>query len=501
MSDQPGASRLGLGTKVTYGFGSVAQAVAGVALSQSAINFFLIRVVGLQPAVAGTVILVSLAIDAVFDPLIGRISDGARTPWGRRHPFMYASAIPIALAIYFLWRPPLGLSPEAIAAYTLGLLITLRLCASLYQVPSDALVPELAPDYHERTGLISYRYFFGFLGGTAVAVILQVVFLRKDASHPLGPLDRQAYASFGLMAAVIVFVSILISALATHRFIARLWRAPARRQSLAEAFKEVFAVLTNPSLLVVMGAGLFSGVAGGISATLAAFMNYYFWGLTPQVVGGLTLLIAPSFVLAVILAPIVSRAFDKKWTMIGVFAGSIFSGVVPVSLRLLGLLPPNGSPWIPIILTVEGFISQALALTGFIIVGSMIADVAEDNAVKTGVRSEGLLFAASNLLPKFTAGIGGFIGNFMLGLAHFPAGAQTSAVDYVDPLIMRHLALLALPAGMVLNLTALSLLFFYRLDRGSHEANLEALRLAEGLVEPPTALAGSGPTLVTPGQP
>jgi Na+/melibiose symporter-like transporter len=303
------------------------------------------------------------------------------------------------------------------------------------------------------------------------------------------------------MAAVIVFGSILISALATHRYIAGLWRAPERRQSFAESLREVFAVLTNPSLVVVMGAGLFSGVAGGIAATLAAFMSYYFWGLTPQILGALTLFIAPSFLIAVVLAPVISRAFDKKWTMIGVFALSIFSGVIPISLRLLGLLPPNGSPWIPIILTVEGFISQALALTGFIIVGSMIADVAEDNAVKTGVRSEGLLFAASNLLPKFTAGIGGFIGNFMLDLAHFPAGAQTSVVDYVDPAIMRHLALLSLPAGIVLNLAALSLLFFYRLDRGSHEANLEALQVAAALTEPPTALPVGGPALTEPGGP
>ena len=65
-----------------------------------------------------------------------------RTPWGRRHPFMYASALPIALAIFFLWRPPHAFPPEAIAAYTLFLLIVLRLCVSLYQIPSVAGLAE-----------------------------------------------------------------------------------------------------------------------------------------------------------------------------------------------------------------------------------------------------------------------------------------------------------------------------------------------------------------------
>ncbi|HZZ88079.1 MAG TPA: MFS transporter, partial [Caulobacteraceae bacterium] len=98
MSDTT-APRLGLATKISYGLGSIAQGVGGVALSTTIINYYLVRVAGLRPAVVGMVILVSLIIDAVLDPAIGRWSDTFRSPWGRRHPFMYFSAIPIALAI------------------------------------------------------------------------------------------------------------------------------------------------------------------------------------------------------------------------------------------------------------------------------------------------------------------------------------------------------------------------------------------------------------------
>jgi Na+/melibiose symporter-like transporter len=440
------------------------------------------------------VILVSLAIDAIFDPVIGRISDTFRSPWGRRHPFMYASALPIALAIYFLWRPPHGVSLEALAAYTLALLITVRLCVSLYQVPSDSLVPELAPDYHERTSLISYRYFFGLFGGTLVSIILLTVFLRKDASHPLGPLDREAYGAFGLLAAIIVFVSILLSSATTHRYIKQLWQAPRRQLNLAQTFREVFAALTNRSLVVVMASGLMSGVAGGMSATLDAFMNLYFWGLTPQVMGAMAGFTAPASILGIILAPAVSRRFDKKRTMMIVFAFAIFAGVIPVALRLVGLMPPNGSPWIPVILVIDRIFAGALALMGFTIIGSMIADVAEDEAVKSGTRSEGLLFAASGLLPKFTAGFGGLVGNLMLELSHFPVGVKAGAADVIAPSIMRHLALLSLPVGLVLNSLALSVLIFYRIDRKTHEANLEALALATSITEPPTSLpTGAAP--------
>jgi Na+/melibiose symporter-like transporter len=478
--------RLGLATKVSYGFGSVAQATAGAALSQATITYFLVRVIGLNPAVVGVVVFVSLAIDAVLDPLIGRLSDTLRTPWGRRHPFMYASALPIALAIFFLWRPPHEFTPAAIAVYTLGLLIVLRLCVSLYQIPSDALTPELAPDYHDRTSLISFRYFFAFAGSIGVFLVMQFVFLRKDASHPLGQNDPAGYANLGVMASILTFAAILISSAATHRYIPGLWQAPQRRQSLFSAVREVFATLGNPSLIAVMGAGLFAGVAGGVTSTLSGFMNYYFWGLSPQLVGVVGLLVAPSSIVAVIVAPMLSRALDKKRTMLTVFILAILGGVTPVVLRLLGLLPPNGAPAIPILLIADGLFSNTLSLIGYVIVGSMIADVAEDNAVKTGVRSEGLLFAASNLLPKFTSGIGGMVGGLILVLVRFPVGAQTSHLDSVDPAIMRNLALLWLPSALLLNLAAVSMLFFYRLNRGSHEANLEALSHTPAFIEQPS---------------
>ncbi|HZZ87751.1 MAG TPA: MFS transporter, partial [Caulobacteraceae bacterium] len=423
-----------------------------------------------------------------------------RSPWGRRHPFMYFSAIPIALAIAFLWRHPPGLSNDVFALYVLGMLVVLRLAGGLYQIPSDALAPELAPDYHARTGLLSWRWFFGIFGLVAISVLLNGVFLRKDAAHPLGQNDPAGYAAFGVTAAIIVFVSIIVSAVATHRYIPLLKPAPARQQSFGETMREIGQILSNPSLVAIMASGLISGVATGIADSLRSFMSYYFWGLTPLVVAGMTVLVAPATIVGVVAAPFLSRVLDKKRTMITVFALSIFVGVVPVALRLVGLMPPNGSPLIPLILAGDLFVAVALGLIGFVIISSMIADVVEDSAVKTGVRAEGLLFAANGLVPKITTGLGGLVGNLMLEFVHFPAGVQHGAVDVVDPAIMRNLALVSLPIGAVLNLASVAVLMFYRIDRASHEANLEALRMAASITEPPTALPVGG-TVVGPAEP
>jgi Na+/melibiose symporter-like transporter len=468
-----------MGTKVSYGLGALAQGVGAVALSVGLINFYLISVVGLRPAVVGVVVLASLVIDALVDPAIGWWSDRFRSRWGRRHPFMYASALPIALGIILLWRHPAGFSKDAMAVYALGMLVVVRLAGGLYQIPSDALAPELAPDYHERTALIAWRWFFGIAGTVVLAVVSGAVFLRKDASHPLGQYDPAAYASFGLLAAIVAFIAILVSTAATQRYIPQLSRPAQRsRQSVRSALREIVAIVWNPSLIAITVSGVISGVASGLSDSIGPFMNYYFWGLTPQIASVLVAVAAPLALLGIFLAPVLSRALDKKRAMMTVFTLSMFVGVIPVSLRLLGVAPPNGSLWVPVMLVIDLIVAATLALIGAVLMSSMIADVVEDSAVKTGVRAEGLLFAARGLLPKITGGVGGLIGNLMLEFVRFPVAVQTGKAAVVDPGVMRHLALLSLPAAVVLNMIAIAVLGFYRIDRRTHEANLEALRAA-----------------------
>ncbi|MFI4934023.1 MAG: MFS transporter [Caulobacterales bacterium] len=465
--------KLGLSIKVSYGLGSVAQATAGVALGAAIIGYYLNQVVGLSPLLASSLILISLIVDAVLDPVIGRVSDTFKSRWGRRHPFMYASALPIGLSIYFLWHPPIGLPTGELAAFVLTMLVVLRVCVSLYQIPSDALAPELAPDYHERTVLISYRWFFGVFGALVLAGLLFIVFIRKDAAHPLGPLNREGYAQFGLVAAIITFLAVVISSRATHRYIKTLHPAPVRKLTGAETAREITAILTNRSFLVIILSGVFGGAALGLNDYLGTYLNYHFWRLTPQIIGVMVALLGPLSAVGIFLAPVVSRLLDKKLTMIAVLLGAAITGVAPIILRLLGLMPANGSVWVPVILMFFLFVTVTLGLMGWVIMSSMVADVVEDAAVKTGVRPEGLLFAVVGFLPKITGGLGGVMGGAMLSFVHFPPAAVPGTVA---PDILRHLVYLSMPTGIVLGLISTGVLIFYTIDQSAHERNLEHLR-------------------------
>jgi Na+/melibiose symporter-like transporter len=486
-------ARIGLPTKLFYGLGSVAFGVESVALGSLVLLFFN-QVIGLPAPWVGAAIMIALIFDAVFDPLVGQWSDHVRSRWGRRHPFMYASAIPLAIAFYYLWNPPYHWSNQSMFAYLLVLLVAVRLLVSLYEIPSAALAPELTPDYDERTGLLSYRFFFGTLGGTVMAVLAFQVFLRKDATHPLGVLNRHGYEQYGLVSALVILVTILVSSFGTHGRSAALIQPLRRDLGFAGKAREIVATLSNRSFLSLTIAGIIAAVSGGLSSGLGLYITTYFWELTPREISYLVSFGFVSAILAVSLAPAVSRAMGKKRAMIALFAVSLTAGSIPIPLRLLGLMPANHSSALLAILFADAVIRDTLGIMGFIIVASMMADVVEDIAVSSGQRSEGLLFAANGLLQKCVSGVGTFLSGLLLNFVHFPQGAIQG---HVDPAVLRHLVLLFVPVSAGCSGLAIAVLGFYGIDRTIHQRNLERLRDAAALAEISEAEALEGVTPMT----
>ena len=144
MSDSGAA--LPFSTKFLYGFGSIAYGIKDNAFAYFLL-FVYVQVFGLAPDLAGLAILIMLIFDAISDPLIGYISDNTKSRWGRRHPFMYGSIIPVSLTFFLIWDPPGGASDQMLFWYLLVMGIGIRTTITLYEIPSTALGPELTQDY------------------------------------------------------------------------------------------------------------------------------------------------------------------------------------------------------------------------------------------------------------------------------------------------------------------------------------------------------------------
>jgi Na+/melibiose symporter-like transporter len=93
------------GIKISYGLGQAAEGIKTAAFNVF-VFFYYTQVLGLPTAYTGIAIGIALAVDAITDPVIGSLSDNWQGKNGRRHPFMYASILPLGLVFIGLFNPP-----------------------------------------------------------------------------------------------------------------------------------------------------------------------------------------------------------------------------------------------------------------------------------------------------------------------------------------------------------------------------------------------------------
>lgn len=462
-------------TKLALGFGATAPGVI-----VGAFDFFLLifysQVVGLDARLVGLAILIALVLDAVSDPIVGYWSDNLHSRWGRRHPFMYASAIPVAVSFLFMWNPPQNAGQVTLFWYLLTTAVIIRQAVTFYRTPSTALIPDLTNDYDERTSLYSLRYLFAWFGGNALAVLMFFVLFPQFVTETIsdGRFNRDAYQLYGILGAIVIFVSIAVSSLGTHARILHLNQPPPpRKMTLGVVFGEMLETLANRSFIALFLAALLGAVASGVVSGLALYFYAYFWEFTDRQTG---LIFLGTFIAAIIgfvLAPIVTRRWGKKRgaMIIGLIA---FGGApLPIVLRLLDLLPANGTPFVFWFVTITNIVDIGLIITFQILFASMIADLVEESELKTGRRSEGVFTSVETFISKAVQGFGVMAATLVLTLAQFPTGAE---VGEVSPEAVQRLGAYYVPLVLALYLAMIAVISTYRIDRSVHEDNLRKLQ-------------------------
>jgi Na+/melibiose symporter-like transporter len=463
--------------KLAYGFGSIAYGVKNNGFDYFLLLFYS-QVIGLDARLVGIAITTALVFDAVSDPVVGYWSDNLRSRWGRRHPFMYASAIPVALSYFLLWNPPPELGQTGLFWYLLVLSVFIRTCITLYETPSAALAPELSTHYDERSSLLGFRYYFGWTGGNAMSVLMFFVVFPLMATESIadGRFNRDSYEFMGILGSVLILTSILVSAIGTHARIPHLKQPPPPRpMTLKTMIREVLETLSDRSFLALFLAAIFGAVASGLAASLSFYFYTYFWRFSSVETGGITAGVFISAIIGFGMAPWATRVLGKKRGAMIIGLAAFLGAPLPVVLRLAGILPEGDSAFVFWFVFVTTVIDVGLIICFQILTSSMMADLVEQSELQTGRRSEGVFFSAVTFIRKSVQGFGLMMASFVLYMADFPAGA---GVDQVSDAAVFRLGAWYVPTILLLWLTMIAVIAGYRLDRVGHEDNLR--RLAEG---------------------
>jgi GPH family glycoside/pentoside/hexuronide:cation symporter len=328
-------------------------------------------------ALYGATMFIVRAINALIAPPIGHLSDQTRSRWGRRLPFMFASALPMAVFFFLLWTPPLQQASIWNLLYLAVVFLLYNVAYTLNQVPYMALLPELARTDQHRVRISAWSSGFFLLGMIVGGVA--------------GPLiENRGYRSTALIYAGAVLPLLYLPFLVLREQHNRQIQEQ-ERLTLRDA---VEAMLRNRAFLVMTATGV---LYWSVTTFVQSAIPFIVTEICQLTKGETFSFYVPAILGSLACYPLVTWLSDRldKST---VFSGSLLaSAIVLPGLMVIG-------NWIPLPLKTQGIIwitLQSVAMAGVTMLppafGAEITDYDEE---LTGQRREGAYYATWGLLDQ-----------------------------------------------------------------------------------------------------
>ena len=403
------ADHVSLGTRVGWGFGGLSDNYMMGVLNAIFLVLY-VQYFKMPPVLAGAALALPRLVDAITDPLIGNLSDNTRSRWGRRRPYMVAGAILSAILLPLFWMPPGSAenpvwwqNPVFIFATVLGIIYAITY--TLFVVPYTALGYELTPDYDEKTRVLAWRMYIGLAGSLTVPWVYKIAQNDSFANEALGAV--WVSIAFG----VIVILAGLVPVFTCRE------REDVQKQETSPFIKSFAATMTNKAFLILLVAYIFIIVGLFSAGSLGAFLNIYYICGGNKDFGGLLMAVAGS------LGALVSYLSMFLISAVSVRTGKKVGMILGLFLALCGI----GGAWFAMdprwpmaqLLTT---IVACMGLQGcWLMVSSMVADVCDEDELKTGLRREGMFGAVNGFALKAALALTALIGGILLQFSGFDA--------------------------------------------------------------------------------
>ena len=335
--------------------------------------------------VLGLITFICRIFDAVTDPWIASLSDRSRNPKGRRIPFMQKAAVPFAVITVLVFFAPVEKISTINIIWVLGFLILFYLFMTMYCTPYNALISEFGKTQEDRMYIstaISLTFFFGTL--IAYLPFVFASFLQSTVSY------AWSYRILFIILSVLALVCMLVPCvmLKEKEFVDAEPCESNAIKSLAKTFRNRnFRRFAASDIAYWIGLTLFqTGLPFFVKVSMQLDEFY-----TTVFLGAMTVLSACFYPFV---SGMVAKHGKKKLVIIG-FSGLalayIITALIGVIPALTGIVPGV------MIVVVAAF---PMALLG-IIPQAIVADVAEQDAILTGEKREGMFFAARTFAMKF----------------------------------------------------------------------------------------------------
>jgi GPH family glycoside/pentoside/hexuronide:cation symporter len=423
--------------------------------------FYLTTIVGIAGWKAGLILMVAKLYDAVSDPLAGWLSDRHQSPAGRRRPFLLWGTLVSGVAMALIFSVPFHGDRPVVWLYVLIVNLVYTTGYSLYNVPHLAMATEMTSGYYERSVLQGWRIIAASVG-TAIATIGSGLILGAlgHRPDPGGRVVNSAgdYALLGAFFTLLTVTGMIVGWVGTRgaRFL-----EPVKATSSWRAQTSSF--FANRAALIIIGVktAQLIGIASSSAATFFMLVD-----ILKRSPGDLPAIGLPVLATSVVATPLLARLSKR----IGKRGGYLIGASCTAAGALSWVWAQPGDPLY--FLMLRSAVTGVAFSANVMFATSMLNDAMEMDALRTGLRREGMYSALYSFVDKFGGAVGPAIVGAALSLAGFDKTASVTAANAEQVRQATLLGVAYIPTGCAV--IAVTLLCFYRLDQKALEAAREA---------------------------
>lgn len=414
------SGKVPMGQKIAFGLGMLANQMFPAALG--IFTVVLVEQLGFSGLLLGLTYFIPKFYDALFDLIMGYVSDNTKSKWGRRRQYVLAGAIILGISFALMWQ----LYAENGVTYNFWYFLVISLIfysgLTIFSIPYVAMGYEMSDDFHERTNIMATSQLIGQLAWV-VAPWFWVIMGDKSLfpSGDVAVRTLAVYVAIGcaILAAIPAFFIPSKSTLNEDY-------SPIDLKGILGSFGEIkeglkASIEIKPFRKICIATFLIFNAFQTTAAFSYFIIKYYLFkgnedgfGLWPTLFGSVGAIITTVAVIPIVAR--MSKTMGKKKAFL------LSQGISVIGYILLFVLFVPGKPYL--FLFALPFFSFGIGSL-FTLMMSMTSDVIDIDELNTGKRREGSLGAIYWWMVKFGTAVAGLLSGLILSLVAFQSNAAT----------------------------------------------------------------------------
>ena len=387
-------------------------------LMSSIYSLFCTNVLGVDPRLLGTLVIIWTIWDAINDPLMGALMDKAfakkQNPRGKFRPWLLRSTPLLAVTAIALWTVPTLFDGIALIVVMFSTKILYEAAYTMFNIPMGSLLSAMSENDVQRASLSSARGVGSGMGNAITGAIAPLIIAA------FGDRESSGYIIVGVGCAVLGFVICMMHyALTEERVVVNTASTPEN----IKATDIIHVISKNRPFVALCIHGICNCAMQYGSTALGIYMySAVYHDLTYQAIG--SILSAPFMVGAMVGVPLLCKKYDlQKMVRISLLLGSAFCGVLFAMHMVMDVHP--------LVHGVMLGIGTGFSMVSVQMQWGMVGEAIDYNEQITGKRTEGSIYGTFNLARRIGQTIGQGFALYALGWIGYEGTAEVQSAGTV----------------------------------------------------------------------